>query len=284
MAVRGFGINFMVWSSRIGPEERALLPVLAEMGYGAAEVPIFAPDDFPASETAAALRDANLDCTVSTALPAGCGLADPVTAPAGLDFLRRLIRTAATLQSGVICGPLILPVGELRGRGPTADELKTAAKALAAAGRMAADAGIVLALEPLNRFETYIVNTVDQGVRLMEDVNHPAVGLLLDTFHMQIEEKSTPGAVVQSAAHLRHFHASENDRGIVGSGQAPWKQVWSALHEIDYSGWVTVESFNAFLPELAGATCIWRPMAPDPMTLARESLAFLRSSAVRVEA
>lgn len=275
--MRGFGINLLVWSSQVGPEERALLPTLAEMGYAAVEIPVFAPERFLTAETAAALRDSGLACTVSTALPAGCGLLDAATAPAGLEFLRGVIGCAAALGAGIVCGPLALPVGDLRGRGYTAQEWATAVETLRAAGEIAADVGVTLALEPLNRFETFFVNTVAQGIRLMDEVGHPAVGLLLDTFHMHIEEKSTPAALVEGARHLHHFHASENDRGIVGSGQVPWPAVWAALQHNGYTGWVTVESFNAFLPELAGATCIWRPLAPDPATLARESLAFLRS-------
>ncbi len=275
--MRGFGINLMIWSSRLGPEEIALLPALAALGYSSVEIPVFAPETLPTDKVATALRNANLACTVSTALPAGAGLADPMTAQKGIDFLRQVVTCAAALGADVVCGPLALPVGELRGRGPTAQELATTADALRAVGHTAAHLGVTLALEPLNRFETYIVNTVEQGIELMASVDHPAMGLLLDTFHMHIEEKSTPAAIARAAHHLRHFHASENDRGIVGSGQVPWPKLASALREIGYPGWITVESFNAFLPELAGATCVWRPLAPDPMTLASASLDFLRT-------
>lgn len=275
--MRGFGINLLNWNSQIGPEERAILPRIAELGYDAVEVPIFTPDRFPLQETAAALRDAGLTCTVSTSPPPQVSLVDAETADAGVDFLAQVIRCAETLGAEILCGPLALPVGELRGRGYTAQEWASAVAALRAAGDIAAAAGVTLALEPLNRFETYFVNTVEQGVQLMDEVDHPAVGLLLDTFHMHIEEKSTPAALVAGARHLRHVHASENDRGIVGSGQVPWLAVWASLRQIDYQGWVVVESFNAFLPELAGATCIWRPVAPDPMTLAQESLTFLQT-------
>src|SRR5690606_21518566 len=181
--MRGFGINLMVWNSQIGHAERALLPALAETGYTAVEVPVFAPDRFPTAETAAALRDAGLTCTVSPALPAGANLVDSASVPAGLDFLAQVIRCAETLGAEIVCGPLALPVGELRGRGYTAQEWASAVAALRAAGDIAADAGVTLALEPLNRFETYFVNTADQGVQLMDAVDHPAVGLLLDTFH-----------------------------------------------------------------------------------------------------
>lgn len=280
--MRGFGINLLVWNSKIGPEELALLPRLAALGYDSVEIPIFAPEQFPTAQVAAAVRDAGLACTVSATPPAPHSLLDPATAPAALDFLGQVIDCAVALGADLVCGPLAHPVGLLRGRGCTAAEWQAAVAGLQAAGDRAAAAGVTLALEPLNRFETYFVNTVEQGLQLMDEVDHPAVGLLLDTFHMHIEEKSTPDALAAGARHLRHFHASENDRGIVGSGQVPWPAVWAALDQAGYDGWVTVESFNAFLPELAGATCIWRPLAPDPMTLAADSLTFLQTTRTRV--
>ena len=161
------------------------------------------------------------------------------------------------------------------GRGYTQAEWDSCVQAFKTVGATAADCGVALALEPLNRFETFMINTVADGVRLMEEVDNPAVGLLLDTFHMHIEEKSTPDAIRAAGRHLKHFHTSENDRGSVGSGQVAWADTLQALDEIGYDGWLVVESFNAVIPELAGATCIWRPVAESPEALARESIEFL---------
>ena len=140
----------------------------------------------------------------------------------------------------------------------------------------ASGVGVQLAFEPLNRFETFFLNTAADGVRLAQAVDSSAFGLLLDTFHMHIEEKSTPEAIRHAAGHIVHFHASENDRGIAGTGQVAWAEVFAALDDAGYAGWVTVESFNAVIAELAGATCVWRPLAESPEMLARESLAYLR--------
>ena len=121
-----------------------------------------------------------------------------------------------------------------------------------------------------------MINTVADCVALVEEVNSPALGLLLDTFHMHIEEKSTPAAIQMAGPHIKHFHTSENDRGIVGSGQVAWTEIVTALDAVHYNGWLVVESFNAVIPELAGATCIWRPMADSPESLAAESWIFLQ--------
>ncbi|MEZ4682136.1 MAG: sugar phosphate isomerase/epimerase family protein [Caldilineaceae bacterium] len=213
--------------------------------------------------------------TVSTAMPAHINLIDDAQQATGVAFLRRVIEIAALLGAQVLCGPLAAPVGERRGRGYTAAEWSTCVRSLQDVGKIAADHGITIALEPLNRFETFIVNTVADGVRLMDEVDHPAVGLLLDTFHMHIEEKGTAAAIRHAARHLKHFHASENDRGIVGSGQVAWPAVFDALRAIHYDRWIVVESFGHAIPELAGAACVWRPLAPSPEILARKSLDYL---------
>jgi D-psicose/D-tagatose/L-ribulose 3-epimerase len=274
--MREYGINLMVWSGQLGADEMRLLPKIREMGYTSVELPIFDPQHVDTAMIRTALTASGLACTVSTSMPSHASILDAERIPAGLAYLEQIIRQAAALQASIVCGPLILPVGELRGRGYLPSEWEQAVRSLRQAGEIAATHGVVLALEPLNRFETFFVNTSEDAVRLMDEVNHPAVGLLLDTFHMHIEEKSTVAAIHHAARHLRHFHLSENDRGIIGSGQVAWKEIFAALDAVGYRGNLTVESFNAVIPELAGATCIWRPLAPSADVLAQESIAFLQ--------
>jgi len=269
------GINLMVWNGQVGAAELALLPQIKKMGYDSVEIPVFAPATLALAELQAALHEHELTCTVSTAMPSDCNLIDAACRDAGVDFLRRVIDIAAKLGASLICGPLAAPVGERRGRGYTEAEWDSCVLGLQAAGQLAADRGITLALEPLNRFETFIVNTVADGVRLMNAVDNPAVGLLLDTFHMHIEEKSTAAAIRHAGQHLKHFHASENDRGTVGTGQVAWPSVFGALRDIDYSGQIVVESFGHAIPELAGAACVWRSLAASPAALANGSIQYL---------
>lgn len=278
MAYR-FGAHLMIWSGQVGPAELALLPGVRAMGYHGVELPIFAPDAFDPQAVRAALAENGLACTASTALPAELSLLDPARHDATLAWFQGVIELTAAVGAPLLCGPLAAPVGALQGRGYDQAQWDAAVRGLQAAGALAADRGVTLAFEPINRFETFFLNTVDHAVRLMEAVDHPAVGLLLDTFHMHIEEKSTPAAIRRAGPYLRHVHASENDRGIVGSGQVPWRAVFAALAEVGYGGWVVVESFNAVIPELAGATCIWRPLAESPDALARESAVQLHSLA-----
>ena len=271
------GINLMVWSGQVGAQELALLPGIKEMGYDGVEIPIFAPDALDVAAVRDALARAGLACTTSTALPAGASLIDAGVAEQSADWLARVVEVAAGLGAPVLCGPLALPVGERRGRGYTQAEWDCGVRSLRRVSQVAERLGVALAFEPLNRFETFFLNTAADGVRLADEVGSPAFGLLLDTFHMHIEEKSTPAAILHSAGRIKHFHASENDRGVVGSGQTAWAESFAALRKSGYTGWVVVESFNAVIPELAGATCVWRPLAESPEQLAQESLHFLRA-------
>ena len=270
-----FGINLMVWNGTVGAAELALLPQIKELGYATVELPVFAADALDIGTVRQALTAHGLTCTLSTALPAGVNLIDEECRAAGVSYLESIIEVAAQVGAPLICGPLAAPVGERRGRGYTQAEWDSCVLGLRAAGAFAAAAGITLALEPLNRFETFIVNTVADGVRLVEEVDNQAVGLLLDTFHMHIEEKSTAAAIRHAGRHLKHFHSSENDRGTVGSGQVAWPSVFGALRDIDYQGQIVVESFGHTIPALAGATCVWRPLAASPEALASGSIQFL---------
>ena len=270
------GVNLMVWNGQVGAAELALLPKIKEMGYDSVELPVFTAAAFDIPTVKAALQTAGLACTVSTALPAALNLIDTERRAAGVAYLQQIIAVAASVGAPVICGPLAAPVGERRGRGYTQTEWDSCVLGLRAAGKIAADQGVTLALEPLNRFETFIVNTVADGVRLVEQVDSPAVGLLLDTFHMHIEEKSSAAAIRQAGRHIKHFHASENDRGTVGSGQVAWPAVFGALHDMQYQGQIVVESFGHAIQELAGAACVWRPLAASPEALAKGSLQYLR--------
>lgn len=273
--MKQIGINLMVWSGQVGQETIDLFPRIKEWGYHGVEVPIFEPDTLDVSAIRSALAATGLRCTVSTALPEGLALIDETTRQASVGWLQKVIKTAAALGASVVCGPLAAPVGDLRGRGYTSAEWDSCVLALQEAGQVAADYGITLALEPLNRFETFFLNTVSDSVKLMEAVDRSTVGLLLDTFHLNIEEKSIPAAISQAESHLKHFHCSENDRGTVGSGHIPWSNVFPALGAINYEGWLVVESFGAAIPELAAAACVWRPLAPGPEALAEESLHFI---------
>jgi D-psicose/D-tagatose/L-ribulose 3-epimerase len=270
------GVNLMAWSGTIGPAELELLPGIRELGYDGVELPIFDPAHVDSAAIRGACETAGLACTVSSALPRGSSLLAPADRDAGIDFIGRLARTAAACGARIVCGPLYAPVGALPGRPRTREEWDSCVTGLREAGRQAADEGITLAIEVLNRFETHFLNTTNDALELLNAVDHPAVRLHLDTFHMNVEERSLPAAVRRGALWLAHVHAAENDRGSVGSGHVDWPGVRTALTGARYDGWIVAETFTSKIPEIAAATAVWRPLVEDGWAFARESGAFLR--------
>ena len=272
------GINLMAWSAEIGPVEMSLLPRLAELGYDGVELPLLDPDRVDAERVRTALADAGLACTASGAVPPGASLLNPNERVRGVAWIDRCLALAAACGAMVLCGPFCTPVGDLPGRAPTNEEWDSCVIGLREVGKRATDRGMTIALEVLNRFETHFLNTAADAVRLLAAVDQPAVGIHLDTFHMNVEEKSLAQAIRLAGSHLRHVHFSENDRGIVGSGHVDWRGVRDALAAIGYLSsdrWITAETFAGTIPEIAAATAIWRPIVPDPWTYARESLEFM---------
>jgi D-psicose/D-tagatose/L-ribulose 3-epimerase len=139
-----------------------------------------------------------------------------------------------------------------------------------------AERGVELGVEPLNRFETSFFNTTEQTLELVERVNHPGLGVALDVFHLGIEEKSLGEAIRRAEGRLKHVQVAENDRGTPGTGQLAWDEVAEALHDVGYHGRVVIETFSDRVEAIARAAAIWRPLAPDSDSLARDGLAFLR--------
>ncbi len=140
-------------------------------------------------------------------------------------------------------------------------------------------ARVDLAVEPLNRFETFFLNTTADAIALCEAAPHPRIGILFDTFHSNIEEKSIPASITALGKHLLHFHASENDRGTPGTGHVPWAETFQALNVSGYDAWTVIESFGSGIPEIAAATRIWRNLAATPDEIAFEGVKFLKRCA-----
>jgi D-psicose/D-tagatose/L-ribulose 3-epimerase len=141
----------------------------------------------------------------------------------------------------------------------------------------AGERGVTLALEPLNRFETSFMNTAEQVMEVVDRVDSPAVGVLLDTFHMNIEEHDPVAAINLCRGHLAHFHACGCDRGAPGSDQIPWPRIAAALRDTGYGGAVVIESFTIENKAIARAAAIWRPLAPTQDAIATEGLRYLKS-------
>jgi D-psicose/D-tagatose/L-ribulose 3-epimerase len=270
------GINLMAWTDTIGPHELRLFTWFKELGYDGVEIPLLALERMDVPSIRSALAASGLSCTASTALPPGATLLQSEGSAAALDFLRRCVQIAGQLGAEVLCGPLYAPVGQ-RDHPPTGGERTACVHALQDLAPFAEAHGVLLAVEPINRFETAFLNTIEDATDLAQRIGHPFVGILADTFHMNIEEKDPAVSLATVGALLKHVHFSENDRGVIGSGHVPWSRVMQALRGRRYDGWVVFETFAGHLPQLAAATAIWRPLVESPERYAEESLRAFRS-------
>ncbi|HYI93179.1 MAG TPA: sugar phosphate isomerase/epimerase [Bryobacteraceae bacterium] len=275
-----FGVNTLLWTAGFDQSNLSLLPPIKTAGFDGVEIARFSFEGFPAS---AIHREANalgLETMFCSALTGEASIItdDASVRSASLSFLKDGIKVAAELGSEVFIGPFVSAVGLKHGRRRTTDEWKRAIEGLQSLGDTLTKFDVTLAVEPLNRFETYSLNTAADGAALAEAVNHPKIGILYDTFHGHIEEKDTGAAIRSLGKRLKHVHTCENDRGIPGSGQVRWDKVFPALNEVGYNGWLVIESFGQNVPEIAAAACIWRDLAPSSESIMVDGLKFLKQN------
>jgi D-psicose/D-tagatose/L-ribulose 3-epimerase len=273
------GMNMLLWSTDVsGPEYGPLFEMLKDAGYDGIEVPIFDPDPAKLARVGEQLDALGLTALGVTARSEDTSpiSADPEVRARGLAATNAAVDACAALGAQILCGPIEAPLGVFTGSGPTEDERQRAVESLRAAAEHAATRDVTLVVEYLNRFEMYLVNCAADTASLVREIDHPNCRMMYDTFHAHIEEKDPAAALHECADVLVHFHASENDRGTPGEGQVAWDETFAALHEIGYDGWIAIEAFSDSLPELTGATKIWRRMYSSEEQLAREGAAFVR--------
>jgi D-psicose/D-tagatose/L-ribulose 3-epimerase len=273
-----FGVNTFIWGADFGPSEFHLLPRIKEHGFDGIEVPILNPSSFKASQLARELDQVGLTCTAVTVIPGGSSLAsaDEGARRGAREHLEACIAVARDAGARILGGPLYSPVGYLTGRRRTSDEWKWVVDGWQQLRAAVQSANIEVAIEPLNRFETYFLNTAADAGALCDQIGDPAIGILLDTFHANIEEKSMGETVRHAAPHLKHLHTCENDRGIPGSGHVAWPEFFAAVSDVGYDRWLTIESFAFAGGPVAAAASIWRDLAPTPEAIAFEGVTFLR--------
>jgi len=276
-----FGVNLLLLNGLIGDEEIALFPLIKTLGFDVIEVPVFDPDAMNLQKIRNVAVDNGLAVSVSGALANGTRLygEDRTLIKKAQSYLYTIIEAAVALGSPLICGPLFKCVGDMDQSLPLEEQRIQVGNNLKPVAMRAEAAGVVLAYEPLNRFETNLINTVDQGIAFCEAQESTAAQLLLDTFHMHIEEKNTSDALTRAvdAGRLAHFHASESDRGVAGSGQVHWDEVGASLRENGYDEMVVLESFSMKVEEIRTAVSCWRPFYDSPESFMRDGLQFVKS-------
>ena len=260
------GFNLLFWTSHIEEKDFHLLETLKKVGYDGVEVPIFEGDAAHYQKLGRALADNGLAATALTVMPDTAHditRADAKERQGGADHICWAIDNTRALGGKLLGGPIHQALGHFTGQGRTAEEWERAVEVMRSCADYAADAGIGLSIEPLNRFECYFLNTIEDAAVFVEQVGKPNVGVLYDTFHTNIEEKHPVGALRQHLRRINHVHVSANDRGTPGKDHVPWASMFSILKENGYDGWLTIEAFGRELPELAAATRVWRDLFPS---------------------
>jgi len=275
-----FGASTFIWVSPFSNKTLGLVKKVRGMGFDIIEICIEDPVTIDASRINEALKENDLRATICGAFgpDRDASSEDQSIRTNAVKYLEACIDAARELGSPSVAGPMYSAVGKTRllSRDERAKQWKLGVETLQAVADYAGQHGVQLAIEPLNRFETDFINTVEQGLDLVERIGASNVGLLLDTFHMNIEEKDIPAAIRKAGSKVFHFHSCENDRGTPGTGHVEWKEVASALREINYQGPLVIEAFTTEITEIARAVSLWRPLAPSQDWLAQEGLKFLR--------
>lgn len=275
------GVNTWVWTSPFTTKEFDLIPKVRKMGFDILEVALDDPALIDAKQLRQLTEDNGLSVTVCGAFGPTRDISsdDPAIRKNGADYIRDAIGFAEAVGSTLFSGPVYSAVGKTRmvPESQKKQEWAWCVENLRELGKVASDAGVTVGVEPLNRFESDMINLVEQALNLVREVDYPAYRIHIDTFHANIEEKSIPDAIRLAGGLLGHFHACENDRGIPGTGHQDWTGIRDALKEVNYDGPVVIESFTPGAVEIAKAASIWRPLAPSQDELASGGAKYLRS-------
>ena len=281
MQTPAVGANLWIWESPVTTDViRHYAPRLAAWGFDTMELPLEDPADWSVDDVRAVLEENGLRTGVCAVMAPGRDLtsSDESVVRSTQNYLRACIDAASGIGASVVAGPMYSPTGATRSISP--DERHMLIQRLVQNLRPVLDnaesRSVKLAIEPLNRFETSLFNTVNQTMQLIESIDHPQLGLLLDTFHMNIEERDLGAAIRLAGDRVFHFHACGNDRGAPGGDTIDWADIRDALATINYRDTVTIESFTSANQTIATAASIWRPLGASQDAIATDGLAFLR--------
>jgi D-psicose/D-tagatose/L-ribulose 3-epimerase len=273
-----FGMNLLLWSGELNDGLLPVLEMLKKQGYDGIELPLFNLDlDYAA--WGKRLDDLGLARTAVTIRISGNNpiSEDSQERKQGIEMTQQALDCCAAVGATHLVGPYHSALGHFSGSGPTPDEWKWGVDSMRKVAEHAAKTNVILGVECLNRFETYLLNSHADAAKFAREVNHPNCKVMYDTFHANIEEKSIPDAIRACADVLCHVHISENDRSTPGKGNIRWKENFDTLKEVGYDGWLMIEAFGLALPEIAAATKIWRRMYDSEEQLARDGLAFMKA-------
>jgi len=276
-----YGASSYIWVTPFKNDHFYLFDKIKEMGFDVLEICVEDMSTIDAKAIKKAADASGMEATICGSFGPERDLAaeDPAKAEKGLDYVKFCIDAAAEVGSPYVSGPMYSYTG--CGRLRTPDEKKKqwdlGVEGMKKAAQYAKNKGVNLAMEPLNRFETDFINTVDQGNKFADDIGYDNVGFLLDTFHMNIEEKNIADAIRRAKGRVFDFHACNNDRSVPQMGVIDWPGIKQALEEIGYDDYLVIEAFTPEIKEIAAAVCMWRPNSEYPDQIPGEGLKFLKT-------
>ena len=273
------GMTLLLFTPRPDDSMFHMAEDLKKIGYDGLEWPLFDLDKKQAKKIGSFNKANGLEATTIMVLGPGSSpiSADKKERANAMTDIKKRIDLSVEIGSKLLCGPITQPLGHFSGRARTADEWKRCVAFFQKAGEIAEKAGVTLVLEYLNRFELYFINTAADTAQLCKEIGHKRVRSMIDTFHCNIEEKSFYDPVIALKDHLVHVHISENDRSTPGVGNnIRWDDFFRGLKDVKYDGWLMIEAFSQFLPDLSAAAKIWRPLIEDPKQTAKQGYAFLK--------
>lgn len=275
-----FGVSTWLWESPFTTKSVALFPKIKAMGYDIVEIPVEDPDLINGREVKKALEENGLGVVVCGAFGPTKDFTHEDTAVHKncFDYIEKCFDLCTVLGAGFLAGPMYSAVGKARlvSQEQKKIEWDRAVTNLRKVCHSAKNHGLLIALEPLNRFESDLINTAEDVMRLVTDINQTEARVLLDGFHMTIEEKNIKEAIKTVGDKLLHVQVSENHRGVPGTGLTPWHDFKSGLEDIGYEGAMVIESFTPEIKELAAAVCIWKNLVPNQDDFASDGLQFLK--------
>jgi D-psicose/D-tagatose/L-ribulose 3-epimerase len=276
-----FGIHCRLWTTGWSNANLDLIDHARALGFSVFEVTLvnLAAVDPVAIRRRAEAAGMELYGTMGLPKDKGLVTTDRATREQTVAFLKAAVEAARAMGARHFGGMLYAVPGRFTGRGPTPDEIRWLVEGLSEVVLFAKSCDVTILIEPVNRYETYLLNTAAQAQVVVNSIGQPNVGLLLDTYHMNIEEQGIAATIRRHAKSLRHLHLNESDRGTLGRGNIEWVSLFAVLKEIGYAGVGSIESFGASSPELGITTAIWRELFPSPDELARQGLAFLMKHA-----
>jgi D-psicose/D-tagatose/L-ribulose 3-epimerase len=277
------GCNLQIWKSKLDEETISLFSKVKDMGFDGVELPmahVMMISQKIIDETRNELEKLNLGCTICGGLGKGENLVDDneLIRKNGIKILKKFIDIAYDLGSNLVIGPLYgtFAMADI-GRAKTQEEWDRAVVYLREIADYAINKQVTLGLECINRYESYFLNTANEGLSLIRDIGKDNVKIHLDTYHMNIEEKNFYDPIINVGSSLCLLHCSENDRGIPGSGHVNWNEIFQALSDINYKGWLVIESFFEPMKDVPVASSVWRKLAASRDEIPREGVKFLRN-------